>query len=125
MHQISVSGIVFHESMDYVLIGIENGKYTPIKFIMDESRKYHPVIHIIDSFEKRFNKHLTCWDNFINYNECEYYTLYTNLENIECDDNSDIIHLDDINNIECVPELKWLIYMAMDSNIRNKSIVSL
>ena len=117
-----VSGIVFHEDQKYVLVCIENGKYAPIKPENDIKLDYNPVIAMIKSFNDKFGKMMDCWDHVINYNEFDYFTISTNLIDINCDENHDIIHIDDLNNVDCVPELKWLVYMSLDINMRNKII---
>jgi hypothetical protein len=117
-----VSGIVFHEDQKYVLVCIENGKYCPIKPKNDLKIHYNPIIAMMKSFYDEFGKIMDCWEHVVNYNEFDYYTIVTDLKDIICDVNHDIISIDDINNIDCTPELKWLIYMALDINIRNESL---
>jgi len=117
-----VSGIVFHEDQKYVLVCIENEKYDLIKPNNDVKDHYNPIIAMIKSYYDEFGKMMDCWEHVINYNDYDYYTIVTDLTDCICDDNHDIINIDDLNNLDCVPELKWLIYMALDINIRNKTL---
>ena len=120
-----VGGIIFNYDYEYILVQIKDEKYQAYLPIVDLHERYNPLIYIMKGYHDDFGKQLTCWDHIINYDEIDYYTIVTNLDEIwdNLSSEYDVININDINNVNCDDSLKWLIYLSLDSKIRNKKII--
>jgi hypothetical protein len=124
----NVTIIIFNVCQNYVLVKVLDDKYDVIEFEI-KNKKYDPVISAISESFTILNEKITCWElvtsiyNEINNTDTNVYTVVANLEQIKISEEYDIIHIDDINNVDCTKRLKWLIYLCLDVNFRNKKII--
>lgn len=124
----NVTIIIFNICQNYVLVKVLDDKYDVVEFEV-KNKKYDPVISAISESFSILNEKITCWElvtsiyNEINKTENNVYTVVADLEYAKINDEYEIIHIDDINNVDCTKRLKWLIYLCLDVNFRNKKII--
>ena len=119
-----VGCIVFDELKEFILVEIIDDVYSAVMPECNVSKKYSPFVAMVKSFEDKYGKHIICWEQVIEHEGVNYFTVTTDISTIELDDNHDIIHIEDIHNIDCNQSLGWLAYMSLDKKMKNNVIIS-
>ena len=103
--------------------------------INEVKSKYNPVIGLVKGFFDLFGKKLTCWTHIVNYNNIDYYSILTDLDELntfmQTDDNYNklinyyVLPINKLSKYECSSDLIWLTYMSLDPNIKETKIINL
>lgn len=121
-----VSGIIFDETKEFVLVHEIDGIYCPITPKNLIKKKFSSVIGMVKGYYDIFGKKLTCWTHVVKYNGVDYFTILTDLSDIDIENTKyEILKVDELTYFECVPELIWLVHMSLDPDIKNMNIVKL
>ena len=122
--------VIFNDDQTFIL-GQINGEICGIfkPEHDDKIEKYSTAIRLMSIFENLFDKRVTCWEHMVTYNDREIYAVRIDFneiyDKVESMDDFIIISIDDIaNGMEGMiePEMRWLVYMALDKKMRGKLI---
>ena len=120
-----LGAIVFDVELEFILVQIKDEQYDILTFDSQIDEKYDSIIAIIKAYMDVFGKKMDCWEPVLEFDGMETYTIKTDLEEIDIDsyDDYDIISIEDLNNVDCTPRLKWFTYMCLDRSMRKNKIV--
>jgi hypothetical protein len=90
--------------------------------VNDVPSKSYPIVALIMSFISRFNMHVTCWEHVVKYGGVDYFTVLLDFDSMLLGDDHDLLHIDDMNSVDCSDRLKWLVYMSLDNDVKNMEI---
>ena len=121
-----VSGIVFDVSKEYVLVELINGLYSPIIPQNKVKKRYSSVIGLVKGYYDIFGKKMTCWTHVIKYMSIDYFTILTDLSDIDIENTKyEILKVDELTYFNCTSELIWLVHMSLDPNIKDMTIIKI
>lgn len=121
-----VSGIVFDVSKDYVLVELINGLYSPITPQNNVKKRYSSVIGLVKGYYDIFGKKMTCWTHVIKYMNIDYFTILTDLSDINIENTKyEILKVEELTYFNCTPELIWLVHMSLDPRIKDMKIIKI
>ena len=127
-----IEAVIFDENQEFFLgQATEDGSKIGLYRCGHDERmeKYEPVVRLVYDFEMRFGRNVTCWEKMFEMDGKEVYAVRMDMENeglyesIEESDDCILISLSELMTTEEITkDARWMVAMALDTNMRNKII---